>query len=141
MDIAADLAMEAQLHAQTAGKSAVNGLKGFGGDFIHQLFGGGNNTPSNVSDDQLANMQSNDRVASDASYAQSRAAVMAIYEEYRMKRKREEEERREKEKQENQQQMAKLRGETRAATQARSQDIAIAMGKASAETGKSYGAE
>lgn len=140
MDIAADLATEAKLHTQTAGKSAVSGFRDFGGEFIKQLLGGGK-TPASVTDDQMANMNSNDKAFSDESYAKARAQVMAIYEEYRIKRLREEEEKKEKEKQESVQRMARLRGETTASKQVKSQDIATAMGKASAETGKSYGAE
>jgi len=162
MDIAADLAMEAKLHTRTVGKSAVSGFRDFGGELVHQMFGGGNKAQlalpdeqgsdfvrqllgggnsANVTDDQLANLNSDDKAFSDTSYMETRARVMAIYEEHRQKRLKEEEEKRQKEREQNTQEMAKLRGETRAVNQAKNQDIRVAMGKASAETGKSYGAE
>ncbi len=141
MDIAADLGSEAKRHSQHVGKSAISGVRDFGTEFIKQLFGGGNSVPANVSDDQLAQMDSNDKAFSDAAYLDTRARIMAIYEEYRMKRLKEEEERREKERLESQQKMARLRGETIVQKQQKQQDIANAMGKASAETGRSYGAE
>ena len=96
MDIAADLGSEAKRHSQHVGKSAISGVRDFGTEFIKQLFGGGNSVPANVSDDQLAQMDSNDKAFSDAAYLDTRARIMAIYEEYRMKRLKEEEERREK---------------------------------------------
>ncbi len=141
MDIAADLGTEASLHTKQATKNAAKGLRDFGTEFIKQLFGQGNNASANVSDDQLAQMKGDDKAFSDAAYLDTRARIMAIYEEYRMKRLKEEEERREKEKAESQQKMAKMRGETLVQKQQKAQDIAVATGKASAETGKSYGAE
>lgn len=140
MDIAADLATEARLHTQTAGKQAVAGFKDFGTEFIKQLFGLGKGQTA-VSDDQLAKMKSDDKSFSDEAYLQTRAQVIAMYEAYRQKRLKEEEERREKERFEAEKKMQKLRGETIVTKQQKQQDIATAMGKASAETGRSYGSE
>lgn len=140
MDIAADLATEAKLHTTTAGQNAVAGFRDFGSEFVKQLFGWGKGTAP-VSDDQLSKMNTNDKVQSEAAYAQTRAQVMAIYETYRQKRLKEEEEKREREKLEAQQRMQRIRGETLAASQRKQVDVATAMSKASAETGKTYGAE
>lgn len=141
MDIAADVATEGRLHAKQATKNVIGAFKDFGTEFVKQMFGQGNNAPANVTDDQIAQMKTDDKTFSDAAYSDTRGRIIAMYEEHRMKKLREEEEKRELERVENQKKMEKLRGETLVAKQQKSQDIATAMGKASAETGRSYGAE
>lgn len=140
MDIAADLAMEAKLHTQHAGNQAVTGFKDFGSEFIKQLFGFGKGQQS-VSDDQLSQLKTDDKAFSDAAYAQTRAQVMSIYETHRQKRMKEEEDRRQREKLEAEKRMQRIRGETLAGSQRNQVDVQTAMSKASAETGKTYGAE
>lgn len=136
MDLAADLASEARMHARQVGAQAVSGVKGFGSDVLRQILGG-NNASADMTSDQLAQKQETSKELDNQAYIETRARVQAIYDEYRAKKQREEQARQQ---QEVQQEEAKKIQEitSKRTTQ---QDVAVAMGKGSAETGRNYGAE
>lgn len=134
MDLASDFAAEARMHARRAGYQAVSGVKAAGNDVWRQLIGGHNAemTPEELSQKQEATVE-----ADKQDYIETRARVQAIYDEHRIKRQREEQA---KQQQEVQHEEAKKMQEitSRRTTQ---HDVAVAMGKGSAETGRNYGAE
>ncbi len=135
MDIAADLATEAGVHVRQAKSQAISGAKGFGSDVLRQIFGG-NNASASMTDDQLAQKQEASKELDNQAYLETRARVQAIYDEHRAKRQREEQAKQQEVAQEETKKIQELN--TKRATQ---QDVAIAMGKGSAETGRNYGAE
>lgn len=147
MDMADDLAVEAKIHARQVGDSAVSGVKQassnaaagvkeFGTEFIKQMFGHGGNTPP-VSDDDLAKKKEADDKFSDNAYLETRARVEAIYNEHRVKRQKEEQMRQQQDVQVKQE---KTMDDLNQKRQMRA-DVAAAVGKNSAETGRSWGAE
>lgn len=135
MDIAADLASEARMHVRQAGVQAVGGAKGFGSDILRQILGG-NNASANLSDDELAKKQEASEELDKQAYLETRARVQSIYDEHRAKRQREEQARQQVVAQEETKKIQELN--TKRATQ---HDVAVAIGKGSAETGRNYGAE
>lgn len=136
MDIAADVVSEARLHTKQAGQHALGGLQGFGSEFLKQILGGGNKVPAQTSGKKLSQMQQADKEFSDAAYAQTRARVTAIYEQYRQKKLQEEQA----QKQEEEVKIEKL-AEIRGEKKMENDNVVMAKSKASAETGKTYGAE
>lgn len=136
MDLAADLASEARMHVRHAGAQAVGGAKGFGSDILRQILGG-NNVSASMTSDQLAKKQEDSKELDNQAYIETRARVQSIYDEHRAKRQREEQA---KQQQEFQHEEAKKMQEitSKRTTQ---HDVAVAMGKGSAETGRNYGAE
>lgn len=135
MDLAADLASEARMHARKMGAQAVGGVKAAGSDAWRQLIGG--NHAADLTTEELSQKQETAVEADKQDYIETRARVQAIYDEHRAKRQREEQARQQ---QEVQQVEAKKMQEitSKRTTQ---HDVAVAMGKGSAETGRNYGAE
>ncbi len=144
MDMADDLAVEAKIHVRQAGYSAVAGAKQvgstaaagvreFGTEFLKQMLGHSGTTPP-VSDDDLAKKQAADEEFSNNAYLQT---VRAIYSEHRAKRQKEEQMRQQQEVQVKQE---KTMDDLNQKRQMRA-DVATAVGKNSAETGRSWGAE
>lgn len=138
MDVAAAVGGEIIIGARHLGAGLKTAAKEAGKDFIRQALGRkvGDVTPTG---EEVEKMGKTDKAFSDKAYAASRARVMAIYEEHRQKRIKEEQERMQ---QIQQQQMEKEKNfEKLEAVRKQQQDVATAVGKANAETGKSWGAE
>ncbi len=130
MDIAADVGTEIGLHAKQAGYQAVGGFKEFGSEFFKQLFGG----LKGQSKDEIDAAKLADDEFSNQAYGQQ---VEQMYTEFRAKQAREAQMK--KEVSEQQKEEKKL--EELNTKRAQRQDVTNAIGRSSAETGKSYGAE
>lgn len=146
MIIADDLAVEAKIHAKQAGYSAIagakqagnsaaSGVREFGTEFLKQMLGHSGTTPP-VSDDDLAKKQAVDDEKSKQEYLDLRAKVAAIYSDQRVKSQKQEQLRQ----QEVQVKQEKILDDLNQKRQMRA-DVATAVGKNSAETGRSWGAE
>jgi len=136
MDIAADVSSSSEIKARKAGGQLATGVKDFGNDFLGQLFGTGrwNRVKSEENIDKL---NKSDHQFSDQAYADTRARIMNVYEEHRLKRLRENESNRLGE-------VQKLEAnnlEKLQHTRQQNQSVATAIAKGSAEVGSNYGAE
>lgn len=136
MDIAADVATEVKTHTKQAGQNAIAGVQGFGAEFFKQLFGSGVSAGAVKSGDDIKQMKQADQEFSDAAYLQTRAKVTAMYDQYRQKRLQEHQAQKQAE-EVREQKLAALRGEKKMEKGV----VVSAQTKASAETGKNYGAE
>ncbi len=135
MDMADDLAVEAKIHARQVGYSAVAGVREFGTEFLKQMLGHSGAT-SPVSDDDLAKKQAVDDEKSKQEYLDLRAKVAAIYSDHRVKSQKEEQMRQQQDVQVKEKTMDDLNQKRQMRA-----DVAAAVGKNSAETGRSWGAE
>jgi hypothetical protein len=134
MDLAADLASQARIHFRQARMEAVSGAKSVGSDFFKQMLGR-SQTPV-LTSAQIAEKEEATAKLDQQAYLETRAKVQAIYEEHRTKRLQEEQARQQQVQIEETKKLEELNQK-----RAMHQDVANAIGKSSAETGRNYGAE
>lgn len=133
MDIAADVASELGVHTKQAGTQAIGGFKDFFGEFAGQLTG----SKKVPTEEEVAASKVADDESSNQEYLQLRNQVAEIYRESRAESARKEQMRRQQEVQQTEEKKLEELNTKRAMRR----DVAVAIGKSSAETGKSYGAE
>lgn len=136
MDIAADVSSSSEIRARRAGGQLISGVKDFGNDFMGQLFGTGRWNRAK-SEEHIEKLDKADKQFSDEAYAQTRARIMNVYEEHRLKRLRENESNRLAEVQK----LEAKNFEKLAHTRQQNQNVATAIAKGSAEVGKNWGSE
>lgn len=119
------------------GQSSAQAQAGdFSREFLHQILGHKSGDPVPTAQD-VEKKEAADREFSDQAWTEARARVQAIYAQHRAKTEQEAQVRKQAEQvQKNEQNLAQLNDTRKKRLQ---RDVAAATGKASAETGASYG--
>ena len=130
MDIVGDVKEELGSHAQQAGSTVLDQLKKFPRTLIDQIKPG-----KSQSQEELAAAQKADSEFSESAHAQ---LVAKIYQDYHLEQAKKKQVATQQEAQHEEAQKLADLNEDKQQTQ---QDIAVAMGKGSAETSRSYGSE
>ena len=125
--------------AGSAGQGFLGELKKIGKTAFSQLIGASNAQP--LSDEELEKKKKSDDDFSQGEIAQLRARIASIYKGYDALKKKEEKLEEEQEKQEEEFKKLEEINELRQSGNAVNVNVKTAVGKASAETGKSYGNE
>lgn len=138
MDLSADAVSSAEIVAKKSQYKVGNAARDIGSDILRQLFGikRGDVVPT---EGDVKKLDKNDTEFSDKAYAATRAKIIQMYESHRIKRLKEAESARVAQIQQKQAKDFTQLEQTRINRQKR--DVAAAIGKNSAETGRSYGAE
>ena len=131
----ADFASETVMGTKHAAGQVKSGAVDFGKEFFGQLFGlkNGDSVPT---DEEVNTKDSEDKEFSDAAYAETLARVHQMYADYAAKKRQEELARQAEENEKKQEKVLDDLNKKRK----HYQDVQVAVGKASAETGRSYGA-
>ena len=125
--------------AGSAGQGFFGELKKIGKTAFSQLIGASQNPP--ITDEELANKDKDDKEFSAAEIAALRSRIASMYQNYDVLQKKEEKLEEEQKKQEEEFKKLEEINELRQGGNAVNVDVKTAIGKASAETGKSYGNE